>query len=113
MKEKRKTEDYVNDMLQAAENAEGFIKGMDYEIFFSDIKTTMAVVRYLEILGEAAKHIPKVIKNKNSHLPWKEINGLRNRIAHDYLKIDLQVVWGIIRKELPKIKPYIMMLKTK
>jgi len=107
MNTNRKTEDYTKDMLQVIENIEDFTKGMDFEGFFNDIKTTMAVVRCLEILGEAAKHIPQVIKNKNPHIPWKEINGLRNRIAHDYLKIDLQVVWGIIRKELPKIKPAI------
>jgi uncharacterized protein with HEPN domain len=110
MKVKRKAADFIDDMARVIDDIENFIKGMDYDGFFGDRKTTMAVVRCLEILGEAAKHVPQVIKHKNPGIPWKKINGLRNRIAHDYLSIDLKIVWAIAVDELPKIKPDIKKL---
>jgi uncharacterized protein with HEPN domain len=112
LKEKREFIDFAAGMLRAVEDAEDFTKGMDYEKFFLDRKTSMAVVRCLEVLGEAAKHIPREVKHNNREIPWKIINGLRNRIAHDYMRINLKIVWIIVKDELPKLKPAIKNLNN-
>ena len=113
MRKKREYGDYVNDMLDSIKNAADFTKGMTYEKFFKDTKTTHATVRCLEILGEAAKNIPEHIKEKHSDIPWKKIIGLRNRVAHEYFGIDLKLVWKIVNEELPILKTQVQKLNKK
>jgi uncharacterized protein with HEPN domain len=105
--------DYINDMISAIKDTSEFIKDMDYVAFFRDRKTTHASVRSLEILGEAAKHIPESIRDKHPDIPWKKIIGLRNRIAHEYFGIDLKLVWNIVKEELPTLKPLVQKLVKK
>ena len=69
---------------------------MDFDNFQSDRKTVDAVVRNLEIIGEAAKNIPDVIKDDDQDIDWKGLIGLRNRIAHEYFGIDHSIIWNII-----------------
>jgi len=77
---------------------------MDFDNFQSDRKTVDAVVRNLEIIGEAAKNIPDVIKDDDQDIDWKGLIGLRNRIAHEYFGIDHSIIWNIIDIELPPFK---------
>ena len=70
-------------------------------IFFMIKKTTYAVVRGLEIIGEASKNIPKDIKENYPDIPWKEIAGMRDKIAHEYFGVDLKIVWQTIQEDLP------------
>ena len=80
---------------------------MSYESFINDKKTIDAVVRNLEIIGEATKGIPETIRVKNPEIEWQRIVGLRNVLIHQYSGIDLEVVWDIIVNKLPLLQKQI------
>ena len=80
---------------------------MSYSDFVRDDKTASAVVRKLEIVGEAVKNIPDEIKEKYPQIPWKDMAGMRNKLIHGYFGVDLKRVWRTIKEDLPKVKPEI------
>lgn len=88
----------------ASDKIEAYTKGYDIDKFISDPKTVDAVVRNLEIIGEASKLIPDTIKTNYPKIPWNLIVGLRNRIAHEYFGIDEYIIWEIIDKDISKLK---------
>jgi len=94
----------VEDIGAAIEKIERYIAGMDMATFTANDKTVDAVVRNLEIIGEAARQIPAAFKESNRDLPWGQIAGLRNRIVHDYFGLDLEMIWHIITSGLPELK---------
>lgn len=94
--------DIVNEILLV----EKFTKDVTYEDFIKNDEKEYAVVRSLEIIGEAANHIPETIKSKYTNIPWTEIIGMRNKITHDYFGTDYNIVWDVVKKDLPEIKPY-------
>jgi uncharacterized protein with HEPN domain len=101
---KREYRDYLNDILESISDVALFIEDMSYADFSFDRKTIHAVVRSIEIIGEAARHIPKPVKDKAHEIPWKEIIGMRNKIAHEYFGIDNKIVWDTAKRYLPKLK---------
>ena len=104
---KRVHEDYLRDMLENAEQALSFVAGMDYEEFKSDDKAVYAVIRALEIIGEAARQIPESLQNANATIPWREISGMRNKLTHEYFGVNTEVVWRTVREDLPVIIPHL------
>lgn len=104
MKPKRVYTDYLQDMLNAAEKAEHFVAGMDLPAFEADDKTTFAVIRALEIVGEAAKKIPKSLRDRYPQIPWREIAGMRDKVVHDYLGVNLRRVFETVRQDLPPLR---------
>ena len=94
-------------IIDAIEKTELFVKGMNFEAFEKDAKTTFAVIRAFEIMGEAVKKIPASIRNKYKDIPWKEMAGMRDKLIHEYFGIKSRVVWKTIKQDLPKIKPYL------
>jgi uncharacterized protein with HEPN domain len=101
---KRDAELLVEDRLDALRKIDSYISGMDYPAFLQDPKTVDAVVRNLEVLGEAARQIPDQFAAGHPDVPWRQITGLRNRIVHDYFGLDLAIIWQIIRNDLPPLK---------
>jgi len=101
---KREWKLFVEDILESVEKIEEYVKDMTLDDFKQDRKTTDAVVRNFEIIGEASRYIPDDIKIKFQNVDWKAIVGLRNRIAHEYFGISLAIVWEIIKGELPILK---------
>ena len=95
---------YLKDILAAIESIEGFIAGMDLDDFEVDDKTNSAVMRKLEIIGEAVKQIPDEIRRDYSQIPWKEMAGMRDRLIHFYFGVDYHLVWKAITERLPHIK---------
>ncbi|MFN3331936.1 MAG: DUF86 domain-containing protein [Caldilinea sp.] len=95
---------YLKDILGAIESIERFIAGMDLESFQTDDKTTSAVVRKLEIIGEAVKQIPDEIRQKHANIPWKEMAGMRDKLIHFYFGVDYHLVWKAITERLPQVK---------
>lgn len=83
---------------------EKFIEGLDYNQFKVDDKTSSAVIRKFEIIGEATKNIPEVIREQNLQIPWKDIAGMRDKLIHAYSEVDLKLVWTTIHQRLPKLK---------
>lgn len=96
---------FLKDILAAIESIEKFVDGMTLDEFKKDDKTSSAVIRKFEIIGEATKHIPEQIRDKHPEIPWKSIAGLRDRLIHAYFGIDHKLVWDAIKTELPKLKP--------
>ena len=94
----------LNDILECINKIEHYVRGMTYDTFIQDSKTVDAVVRNLEVIGEAARHVPDGIQARYPNVPWAQIVGLRNRLIHGYFAIDEEIVWDIIINELPTLR---------
>ena len=104
---KRSAVIFLEDILQAIKKVEKYTNGLNYERFNSDEKSADAVMRNLEIIGEASKNIPSELKDKFPKIPWKKMMGLRNIVAHEYFGVDLKIIWEIASENLPGVKPKI------
>ena len=104
MKNKRLFIDYLEDILDSILKIFKFTKGVSEEKFFQDEKTAYAVIRSLEIIGEASKKIPGNIRTKYPKLPWREMAGMRDKLIHDYIGVDLAVVWKTIQEDIPEME---------
>jgi len=98
---------YLKDILKSMESIEKFVENMIFEEFRGDDKTTSAVIRKFEIIGEATKKIPQEIRKKYPKIPWKEMAGMRDRLIHFYFGIDYKLVWETIKKKIPEVKQQI------
>ena len=98
---------YIKDILQNMRDAEEFIQGLSYSQFAADKRTFNAVVRSLEVIGEAAKNVPDEIRAKNPLVPWKEMAGMRDKVIHFYFGVDKEAVWIAVTDRIPAIKPLI------
>lgn len=94
----------LQDIEEAIGKIERYTNGMSLDDFMDDEKTIDAVVRNLEIIGEAARQMPEGFKSKHESIPWHQISGLRNRIVHEYFGIDLEIIWQVVAKDLSKLK---------
>jgi len=104
---------YLKDIGSAMESIQAFIKNMQYEEFCKDDRTASAVIRKLEIIGEATKQIPSQFRQKYPHIPWKEMAGMRDRLIHFYFGVDYKLVWETVKKRMPVIhKVIINILET-
>ena len=99
--------DYIDDIRQSLIDIVEFTKSMDYESFVSDRKTIHAVVRSLEIIGEAAKKIPEEYRLQQPQIPWKKMMGMRDKLIHEYFGIDNKILWKTISEEIPPLLPII------
>jgi len=95
---------FVKDILDAIDKIEEFVGNMDYGEFIKDDKSSTAVVKKIEIIGEAIKNIPRDVRVKYKAIPWKDIVGMRNKITHNYFKIDYEIVWNVVKEKLPALK---------
>lgn len=99
----RTYDDYLQDILEAASHAVIFLNGIEFETFAKSIEKQYAVTRALEIVGEAARNIPKEIQDLYPQLPWKEMIGMRNIVSHEYFGVDNQVIWRTVKEDLPPL----------
>lgn len=100
---KRKIPDTLQDILEAGRRIREYTRGLTYDQFQKDHKTQDAVIRNLEIIGEATKNIPADFRAEHSSIPWKSMAGTRDRLIHDYFGINLDIVWDIIEVDLPGV----------
>ena len=104
--------DYIEDMLEAAEKIERYTNGMTAEEFAADDKTVDAVLRNLEILGEASKLIPDDIQAKEPTIPWSEMAGMRDKLIHGYATVDLGIVWQTVSEDIPLLRSKLQALSA-
>ncbi len=98
---------YLADILEAMDSIERFVEGLSFEYFQKDDKTASAVIRKFEIIGEAARNVPDVIKQRHPEVPWKEMAGMRDRLIHGYFGVDYNLVWSTIKNRMPEVKQII------
>lgn len=103
---------YVGDMVGFAEKVIAYTDGFDQQNFIKSEITYDATLRNLEMIGEAATHIPESIRNSNSQIPWRMIIATRNRLIHGYLGIDNDTLWSIIQDDLPDLVRELKLLKS-
>lgn len=94
---------YLDDMIRFAESVLVYCEGLDQETFESTGLNYDATVRNLELIGEAATHIPPEIRETYSTIPWRQIIATRNRLIHGYLGIDNDILWSIIQDDIPSL----------
>jgi len=97
--------DYIEDIIEAMNDAMSFVEGMEYDDFLKDRKTIYAVIRAIEIIGEAVKKIPESVKNRYPQIPWREMAGMRDKLIHEYFGVNLRAVWDTIKQDIPNLKP--------
>ena len=96
---------YVQDMIDFGEKVLAYTEGLDQEAFIADGLTYDATLRNLQLIGEAATHIPDEVRQAHSEVPWHAIIGTRNRLAHSYLAISDSILWGVIQEAVPNLLP--------
>jgi len=96
--------DYVQDILDSIQDIESFVEGMTLELFSKDKKTINAVVRSLEVIGEATKNIPNAVKEKYPDIPWKKMAGMRDKMIHEYFGIDFEMLWKTVKEDIPPLR---------
>ena len=80
---------------------------MSYDQFTADKKTFNAVLRSIEIVGEAAKHVPESVRSKYPAIPWKEMAGMRDKVVHFYFGVNREAVWLVVKERIPSLRPLI------
>ena len=94
---------YVTDMITFAERVLQYTDGLDQQAFVASGLNYDATLRNLELIGEAATHIPEAVRAVHSHIPWRMIVATRNRLIHGYLGIDHDTVWSLVTDEIPAL----------
>jgi len=92
---------YILHILEAISKAERYVKGFSFEEFLKNEEKKDAVVRNLEIIGEAAAKISQKTRKRHPNIQWRDIIDMRNRLIHEYFGVDFKIVWNVIKEELP------------
>lgn len=100
----REWEFRIYDILTSIEKIESYLQGMTLTQFKKNELVIDAIIRNLEIIGEASKNIPLVIRRTYGHIPWDQMNGMRNILIHEYFGVDIKIVWHTAKKYLPVLK---------
>jgi len=96
---------YAQDILTCIAKIEQYTAGLDYADFEADERTVDAVLRNLEVIGEAARQIPREVKAAHPDLPWTEMQTMRNIVIHEYHGVNLQIIWQTVKEDLPALVP--------
>lgn len=108
---KRNINLFIKDIMDNIKDIESFSENLNKEKFLSDKLKQNAIIRSLEIIGEASKNIPNYFRLEYKNIPWKKIAGFRDILSHSYFGVSLERVWNIIEKDLPKLKEEISKIK--
>jgi uncharacterized protein with HEPN domain len=95
---------YMEHIHQSIDRIEAYLTGKDHLSFSNDFMLQDAVVRQLEIIGEVTKRISKDLRNKNPHVPWSDMAGMRDILIHDYIDVDIDIVWKTASESIVDLK---------
>ena len=96
---------FLRDILEAMERIERFVGEATFEAFVQDDLLTSAVVRQREVIGEATQNIPAAVRKRYPDVPWSSMARMRDRLSHGYWEVDYEIVWKVVREELPALRP--------
>lgn len=99
-----KDEFFLNDILDCCHKIETYLADIDESTFVQNTMLQDAVVRNIEIIGEASKNLSEGLRSQNPDIPWREIARMRDKVVHHYFKVDLQIVWQTAKEDIPSIK---------
>ena len=102
---------YLQHIIESIKNIEVFLGEIKVDEFLKNALIQNAVIRQLEIIGEAVKNVSQDVKKKYKNIQWKEIAGLRDKLIHEYFGVDLNLVWSICKKDIPELKKNISVIK--
>jgi len=100
---KRKDIDLIRDISESIERIISYTNNIEYKNFESDYKTQDAVIRNIEIMGEAVKLLSEKTKKDNTDIPWRNIAGTRDKLIHDYFGVNIDIVWDIVKEDIPSL----------
>lgn len=98
---------YLRDIFNAMVAIEEFVEEMDFDMFVADDKTTSAVIRKFEIIGEATKNVPESVRQVYPQVPWRQMAGMRDRLIHTYFGVDYSLVWQTVKDDISTLQPII------
>ncbi len=110
---KRNPKLFLVDIIESIELIEKYTKDSNYNNFIENNTIQDAVMRRIEIIGEATKNVPLKIRKENSEIPWKQMAGMRDMLAHEYFGIVMKRIWDTTQKDLPKLKKQILKIVEK
>lgn len=102
--------DFIEDILDAMDKAEILLADVTYDQFAGDFRIHYAVVRALEIIGEATKRLPSHLRDEYPAIPWKGMAGMRDRIIHGYDMVDYEIVWNTVKQVIPRVRPQLQQI---
>lgn len=102
---KREYTFFLKGILEAIDRIERFMGEKTFDNFVQDDMLTSAVVRQLEVIGEAAKNLPAAVRKRSPDVPWSSMARMRDRLSHGYWTVDYEIVWKVVKEELPALKP--------
>jgi uncharacterized protein with HEPN domain len=105
MSSSRKWKFRVRHILDAISGAHGYVTGQSLDDFRGDSKTVDAVLTKLIVIGEAAALVPTDVQDRHAEVPWRKLKGLRNVIVHQYDRVDVNIVWNVLHRDLPPLVP--------
>ena len=109
---KRDVRVYLEDILESIAKIEAYTADMTQEQFKENEQVQDAVIRRLEIIGEAVKHIPGDIRDRHPTIPWKNIAGMRDILIHGYFGVHVERTWKVVKENLPSLKEEILVIKA-
>jgi len=104
----RPAETWLEDLKRAMARIRRYTKDLTYDEFVEDEKTMDAVLRNLEVIGEAARNIPEELKNRFPDVEWRRMIGLRNIITHEYFGVDMNIIWQVATRNVPETEPLVV-----
>ena len=111
MKQEDRTDLYLDVLIEAMDNVIEYLEGMTFSEFSKDKMRMDAVLRNIQIMGEAARNLPDTLKEEHPEVPWKRIIGLRNIVVHAYFGVDQQMIWKIGTENIPQTRPLIAAIR--
>lgn len=100
----RSDAEFLTDIQEAIKRVERYARGVEYEQFLRDTKTQDAVIRNLEVIGEAVKGLSTDFKTRHEQIQWKKLAGLRDKVIHHYFGVNWDIVWDVVRHKLPELR---------
>jgi uncharacterized protein with HEPN domain len=102
---------FIEHVLESIENIESFMRNISKNDFLRNIEKQSAVIRQIEIIGEAIRNLPFEFKEKYPAIAWKEIAGMRDKLVHHYFGIDLNTIWNTVKEDIPLLKEELTKIK--